>query len=86
MSGFKRQWTCDQCGKVASWDDNWRTWGSLAEQDEGGRQLVICSEDCQSACSPFDLWRRKYGEDPRKFRMSHKGYAGTPVHNKKGTK
>lgn len=70
----RRTWTCDQCGKVGHWDNNWHTWGSLAEEDYDGRRLVICSDACRDACKPLSLWRKKYGCGPRKFRTAQGGY------------
>lgn len=39
-------WRCDGCGKVARWDKHWRSYGSIAEQEEGIMRWVACSTAC----------------------------------------
>jgi len=45
-------WRCDGCGIVAAWGQEWRTFGSHAEYDEGIIRWVSCSEACADKIPP----------------------------------
>ena len=47
-------WRCDGCGKIAPWGKGWRSFGTIAEQDDGLLRWVSCSKACADA-SPPDL-------------------------------
>ena len=40
----RRVWKCDQCGKRDTWQDGWRSFGSIA-------MMEVCPEDVPTTCS-----------------------------------
>lgn len=45
-------WRCDGCGKIAPWGKGWRSFGTIAEQDDGLLRWVSCSKACADAIPP----------------------------------
>lgn len=56
-----RSHTCDHCGKVGEWGKGWHRWGS-ALLAEYGKELTVCSDDCQSKSDVHSMWFKKFGE------------------------
>lgn len=56
-------WRCDGCGRVARWSPEWRSYGSVLEEDEGLLRWVACSDACM-AVMPAGLTRVSIRVDP----------------------
>ena len=49
---------CDVCKKAFIWDENSRSYGSLAHEDGGYRTFLTCSNECrENSPSPEELDR-----------------------------
>lgn len=43
-------WTCDECGKRATWSHGWTWFGSYHQLDRTGKpEAVLCSKECREA-------------------------------------
>ena len=42
-----RHWTCDVCGKVDTWTDEWRWFSSFRIKESCGCKVVACSPECR---------------------------------------
>ena len=48
-------WTCEVCGKTEPWSDSWSHYGSIRNDENGIKPVVVCSQACQNSPKAVEL-------------------------------
>ena len=59
-----KHWTCDVCGKVDTWTDEWRWFSSFRIEENCGCKVVACSPECRKRAALLAL-RETHDVTPR---------------------
>jgi hypothetical protein len=52
MAKSGNYWTCDACGKVDFWGDDWANYGSIAHEETCPQDMIsTCSDKCREVAT-----------------------------------